>query len=82
MACGYESLGGLLLRVDAIESLLGTAHAQARQGRLHASASLARIIHSGTESLPEILLALGFEKTEKGFRARDPRPRSRPAAYP
>jgi ATP-dependent RNA helicase SUPV3L1/SUV3 len=72
-ACGYESLAGLLLRVDAIESLLRAAHAQARQGRLHASASLARILRCGPEALPAILLALGFEKAGNGFRARDSR---------
>ncbi len=72
-ACGYESLGGLLVRVDAVESLLGTAHSLARQGRLHASASLAHSLRCGPEALPGILIALGFEKEGQGFRAREPR---------
>jgi len=73
-ACGYESLGGLLLRVDAVESLLGTAHSLARQGRLHANAALARIPRCGPEALPAVLIALGFEKAGDGFRARDSHP--------
>jgi len=72
-ACGYESLGGLLVRVDAVESLLGTAHSLARQGRLHASASLAHSLRCGPEALPGVLIALGFEKEGQGFRAREPR---------
>jgi len=72
-ACGYESLGGLLLRVDAVENLLGTAHSLARQGRLHATASLAHSLRCGPEALPGILVALGFEKAGEGFRAREPR---------
>jgi ATP-dependent RNA helicase SUPV3L1/SUV3 len=71
-ACGYESLGGLLVRVDAVESLLNAAHAQERQGRLRASVSLARIVRCREEALPSVLLALGFEKTDDGFRAREP----------
>jgi hypothetical protein len=70
-ACGYESLGGLLLRVDAVENLLGTAHSLARQGQLHANAALARIPRCGPEALPAVLIALGFEKAGDGFRARD-----------
>jgi len=72
-ACGYESLGGLLVRVDAVENLLGTAHAQARQGQLQASASLARIVRCAPEALPPVLIALGFEREGEGFRAREPR---------
>jgi len=74
-ACGYESLGGLLVRVDAVENLLGTAHAQARQGQLQASPSLARILRCAPEALPSVLLALGFEKAGEVFRAREPRPK-------
>jgi ATP-dependent RNA helicase SUPV3L1/SUV3 len=70
-ACGYESLGGLLVRVDAVESLLSAAHALERQGRLRPSASLARILRCGEEALPPVLLALGFQKTDDGFRARE-----------
>jgi ATP-dependent RNA helicase SUPV3L1/SUV3 len=76
-ACGYESLGGLLVRVDAVESLAGTAHSLARQGRLHASAALAHTLRCGPEALPGVLLALGFEKAGEGFRAREPRGRPR-----
>ncbi len=72
-ACGYESLGGLLVRVDAVETLLGTAHSLARQGRLHATASLAHSLRCGPEALPGVLIALGFEKAGEGFRAREPR---------
>ena len=71
--CGYEALGGLIVRVDAVESLLGAAHAQARKGPFHTSPSLARLLQCATEALPAVLLALGFEKTEHGFRAREPR---------
>ncbi len=76
-ACGYESLGGLLVRVDAVENLLGTAHSQARQGQLHASASLARIARCAPEALPGVLIALGFEKAGEVFRAREPRAKRR-----
>ena len=72
-ACGYESLGGLLVRIDAVENLLGTAHSLARQGRLHATASLAHSLRCGPEALPGILITLGFEKQGEGFRAREPR---------
>lgn len=75
-ACGYEALGGLLLRVDAIESLLGAAHARARQGRLQPDASLARILHCGPEALPGILLSLGFEQAGEAFLTRKGRRRS------
>ncbi|MEO8360286.1 MAG: helicase-related protein [Vicinamibacteria bacterium] len=77
-ACGYESIGGLLVRVDAIETLVGTAHSQARQGPLQASPALAKIIHAAPETLPAILIALGFERTADGFRTRDPRPKPKP----
>ena len=79
-ACGYESLGGLLVRVDAVEGLLGTAHSLARQGRLHASASLAHSLRCGPEALPGVLIALGFERAGDGFRAREPRAGRRRAA--
>jgi ATP-dependent RNA helicase SUPV3L1/SUV3 len=70
-ACGYESLGGLLVRVDVVESLLGTAHSLARQGKLHANAALARIPRCPPEALPAVLIALGFERDGDGFRARE-----------
>lgn len=77
-ACGYEAIGSLIVRVDAVENLLGTAHAQARKGPFSASASLARLLQCGPEELPAILSALGFDKTEQGFRARDPRAGRKP----
>lgn len=70
-ACGYESLGSLLVRVDAVESFLGAAHGEARKGRLHPSASLAHILRCGPEALPAVLLSLGFERAGNGFRARE-----------
>jgi ATP-dependent RNA helicase SUPV3L1/SUV3 len=76
-ACGYESLGGLLVRVDAVELLSGTAHAQARQGPLEANPSLARILRCAPEALPEVLVALGFERAGSVFVARPPRPKGR-----
>lgn len=76
-ACGYDALGTLLVRVDAVESLLGAAHAQARQGPFHATAALANLIRCAPEALPAILLALGFERTEGGFRTREPRPNAK-----
>ena len=80
-AGGYEALGGMIVRVDAVESLLGAAHAQARKGPFHPSASMARLVQCGPEALPGVLLALGFEKTDHGFRAREPRKGQRlPAA--
>lgn len=72
-ACGYESLGGLLARVDAIETLLGTAHALARKGDLRADSALARILRCAPEALPAVLIALGFENSGDLFRAREPR---------
>ena len=72
---GYESIGELLVRIDALETLIGTAHSLARQGQLQASAPLARIIHCAPEALPSVLLALGFEKSEHGYRAKEHRQR-------
>jgi len=72
-ACGYEALGSLLVRVDAVENFLGTAHSLARQGRLHPNPSLAKLLRCGPEALPPVLLALGFEKSGDGFHARSRR---------
>jgi ATP-dependent RNA helicase SUPV3L1/SUV3 len=77
-ACGYEALSNLMVRVDAIENLLGAAHAQARQGPFPPNPSLARLLQCGPEDLPAILISLGFEKTDHGFRARDPRAGRKP----
>ena len=70
-ACGYEALGRLLLRVDALERLLVAAHSEARQGRLHPSASRARIASCEPAALPAILVALGFEQAGEVYRAHE-----------
>lgn len=77
-ACGYEALGDLIVRIDAVENLLGAAHAQARKGPFHASPSLARLLQCGPEALPAVLIAVGFEKSDHGFRAREPRAGRKP----
>lgn len=69
-ACGYEALGGLLIRVDAVESLLGTARGLARSGPFSASDALARVAHTSVDRLPEVLHALGFEAGDAGFSPR------------
>ena len=70
-ACGYELVAGLLIRIDALETLIGTAHSLARRGKLQATPALATIVRCAPEAMSAVLQALGFERTDDGFRARE-----------
>ncbi|MCM2256234.1 MAG: disulfide oxidoreductase, partial [Vicinamibacteria bacterium] len=59
-ACGYESVAGLLLRVDALEEALTLAHHGARRGQPPPVAKLARLLHCDAGAVPGVLAALGL----------------------
>jgi len=59
-AMGYRPLGGLAIRVDMVERLVGRAHALAADGAFAASRELASLAGCAPDDLAAVLADLGF----------------------
>ncbi len=63
-AIGYSAAGGRAIRVDRLDALAAAAGKLQRLGPFAATPQLARLVGAPTTDLPDILVALGYRRSD------------------